>query len=73
MSVGFNWQTESACQTKICQLDVTVLVNQQILWLQVSVHYSVSVAVGSRLEDLVSETLDLLGWERTTDLSHVLL
>ena len=72
MCVGLNWETEGSSQTEICQLNISMLINQEVLRLQITMHHSMSVAIGCSLEDLISETLDFLGWERSTDLPHVL-
>lgn len=72
MSVSLDWETKGSSQSEICQLNVTVLVNEQVLRLKVSVHDSVSVAVGGSLQNLVGELLDFMRREGTTDLSDVL-
>ena len=58
MGVSFDWETESSCQTEICELNISFLIYQKVLRLKISVHNSVSVAVGGCLEDLVREFLD---------------
>lgn len=73
MSVSLDWETKGSSQSEICQLNVTVLVNEQVLRFEVSVHDSVSVAVGSSLQNLVGKLLDFMRREGTTDLSDVLL
>lgn len=73
MSVGLHWETESASKPEVCQLDVAMLVNEEVLRLQISVHDSVRVAVGRRLQDLIGEGLDLMGRQRPAYLAHVLL
>ena len=72
MSVGLDRESESPGQSKICKLDITVLIDEQVLWLEISVHDSVSVAVGGSLQNLVGEFLDGLGGKWSTNGSHVL-
>lgn len=50
--------TESASKTEICKLEVAVLVDQQVLWLQIAVQYSMGVAVAHTLAQLHHELLD---------------
>ncbi len=47
MGISFNWESESSSKTEISELDCSLSVNKQVLGLQVSVHDSVGVAVGS--------------------------
>ena len=53
MSVRFNWKPERSRQTKICQLHISVFINQQILRFQISVHNSMSVTICCRLQYLI--------------------
>jgi hypothetical protein len=73
MSVCFNWEAECSCKTEISQLDISLFVNQQVLRLEISVHYSVGVAVGCSLQDLVAELLDCFCGQWASNSSHVLL
>lgn len=73
MSVCFDWEAESARKTEVGKFDVTSFVDEEVLWLEITVHHSVRMAVGSRLQNLIGEALDLVGWERATHLAHVLL
>lgn len=59
MGVGAERNTEGASQTEIGQLQVALLVDEQVLWLQVTVQDAVGVAVARALEELKSELLDL--------------
>ena len=59
VSVGAERDTKSASQTKIGQLQVALLVDEQVLWLEVAVQDAVGVAVARALEELESELLDL--------------
>ena len=73
MGVSLHWESKCSSQTEVSELDVAFCVNEEVLRLEISVHHSVSVTVGCALENLISEGLDFLGWEWTTNLSHVLL
>lgn len=73
MGVSLDWETESTSETEIGKLDHTILVDQQVLRLEVSVHHSVSMAVSCSLKDLVSEALDFLRRKRTSYMAHILL
>jgi hypothetical protein len=53
MSVSLNGKPECSCQTKICQLHISVFINQQVLRFQISVHNSVSVAICRSLQYLI--------------------
>jgi len=38
MSIGFNWHAKGSSKTKISKLnDVTIIANQKVLWLKISV------------------------------------
>lgn len=56
--VRSQWDTESSCETKISQLQVAVSINQQVLWLQVSVQHPVTVTISNSLNQLCHELLD---------------
>lgn len=73
MGVGLDREAEGACEAKVSKLDVTVLVDEEVLRLQIAVHDSVRVAVGCCLQDLIREALDLVRGQRSAHLSHVLL
>ena len=59
VSVGAERNTEGASETKIGQLQVALLVDEQVLRLEVAVQNAVGVAVASALEELKGEFLDL--------------
>ena len=73
--VGLNWETKGASETKISQLNgSSVLVNQQILWFQISVEYAMLMEIDECLQDLVKETLGLLFGQRLiSSRPHILL
>lgn len=73
MSISFHWETKGSCETEISKLNVAVLINQEILRLKISVHNSVSVAISSSLQNLISETLNFLRRKWPTNLSHIFL
>lgn len=58
MGVGSQWHTKGSGKTKIGQLQVTVAVNEKVLWLQVAVKDTVCVAVPDALAQLAHELLD---------------
>jgi hypothetical protein len=60
VSVCTQWDTEGAGQTEIGQLEIAVLVNQKVLWLQVTVQHATRVAVLDTLTQLHHELLDHL-------------
>lgn len=53
MSVSLNGKPKCSCQTEICQLHISIFINQQILRFQISMHNSVSVAICRRLQYLI--------------------
>lgn len=59
VGVSAERNTEGASQTEISQLQVAFLVDEQVLWLQVTVENAVGMAVARALEELKSELLDL--------------
>jgi hypothetical protein len=59
VSVGAERDTKSASQTKIGQLQVALLVDEQVLWLKIAVQDAVGVAIACAFEKLESELLDL--------------
>jgi hypothetical protein len=58
VGVGAQRDTEGSCQTKIGELEVALLVNEQVLWLQVAVQNAVGVAIANTGAKLVHELLD---------------
>ena len=59
VSVGAERDAEGASETEIGQLQVTLLVDEQVLRLQVTVEDAVGVAVASAFEQLKGKLLDL--------------
>lgn len=57
MGVGAHRDTEGASKTEVSELEVIMLVDEQILWLQVAVKNPVRVAVQKTGGELVSEFL----------------
>lgn len=57
VSVGTQGNTKGSSQTKISQLEVTVAVDQQVLWLEISVQDAVAMAVANTLNQLSHELL----------------
>lgn len=57
--VGISAQrdTESTRKTKVSQLEVTLLVDEQVLWLEISVQNAVGVAVVDAANELEGEFL----------------
>ena len=73
VSVSFDGKTESASKTEISKFYDSILVDQQVLRLKVSMHHSVSMAVGGSLKNLIGETLHFLRRKRTSHMAHILL
>lgn len=57
MRVGPQWDAESACQSKVGKFEVSSLVNEKVLRLEVAMEDSVSVAVVDAAHELESEFL----------------
>ena len=74
VGVRLNWQAERSGQSEVSQLDIHSLrVDEQVLWLQISVEDAVLVQVDQRLQDLIQEELGLLFRQRLVALLlHVL-
>lgn len=62
MGVGFHWETEGTGETEISEFDVSIFVNKQVLWFKISMHYSMCVAVSSRLKNLIGEAFYFVRW-----------
>ena len=73
VSEGSNRRNERTSETEIGEFDVSIFVNKQVLWFKISVHYSVSMAVCSSLQNLIGEAFYFVRWEWAAYLSHVLL
>ena len=52
MCVGTDWDAEGACKAEVGQLDVAVGINEQVLWLEVTVKDAVRVAEFDAFEQL---------------------
>ena len=73
MSIGFNWHAKGSSKTKISKLnDVTIIANQKVLWLKISVEDPIWMKEYKWLEDLESKTLSLLRWQGWSLLFHIL-
>ena len=58
MGVGSQWNTESSGESEIGKLQISVTVDEKVLWLQVSVKDAVAVAVSNTLAQLAHELLN---------------
>lgn len=58
MGICAERNAESARKAKISQLQVAVLVDQQILWLQIAMKNAMRVAVSNALAKLMHKLLD---------------
>ena len=54
MSVNSDRNPKGSCQTKVCNLDGAILVDQQVGWLQVSVQDSSGMAENNGLKTVVN-------------------
>ena len=60
MRVALDGDAESSAQAQVCNFEgVCAVINQQVLGLQISVHYPVLVAMGYSFEQLVHEVLQV--------------
>jgi hypothetical protein len=66
MCQGLNWNRKRSSETEVTDLNISLLINQQILWFQIPMNDSLRVAVVDASEELVDHLLDLR-------LAHVLL
>jgi hypothetical protein len=57
MCVGPYWYPESPAQSKISQLDGSLLINEQVLWLEVTMQHTSRVTEYNALENLVRVAL----------------
>lgn len=60
MGVSAQRNTKCSCQTEISQLQVTLTVNQQVLWLEITMKDAMAVAVADAFHHLCHELLDHL-------------
>lgn len=58
MGVDPDRNTKGSSQTKVCQFDNALVVNQQILWFQVTMEHSATVTEVDALQNLVKVALD---------------
>lgn len=59
VSVGLDGQSKCPCQAKVRDLKNALIINEQVLWFQVSMHNSIAMAVLNGVQDLVCVHLDL--------------
>ena len=59
MCVRAHGNTKCARQTKVCELQVIVFVDEQILWLEIAVEDAVCMAVKQARRQLMREFLDM--------------
>lgn len=60
MCVAFDWYAKSTTQAKVCYLQGhRLVIHKKVLWLEVSVHYTVLVAVCQALDELVHHALQV--------------
>lgn len=58
MCIGLDWYAESSAKAQVGNFQAGALViHEEVLWLEVSVHDAVLVAVSHTLDELVHETL----------------
>jgi hypothetical protein len=57
MSEVFDWNTEGAGETEICQLEDAFSINQKILWFQITMENLMFVAFSDTIQQLVQERL----------------
>ena len=64
MCVSFTWQPKTSSQAEVCNFDLSfIFINQQVAWLQVSVHDSSLVAVKQSLEHLPDDRFDMVDFK----------
>lgn len=57
MGVGPQRDTKRSCKTKVCEFEVSVLVDEQVLGLEISMEDPVRVAEVEALDELQREAL----------------
>ena len=57
MCVRSHWNAEGACKAEVGELQVVVLADQQVLWLEVTVEDAMGMAVEEARRELVCEFL----------------
>ena len=61
MRISPDGNAEGPGQAEVGQLDVSAVVDEQVLWLQIPVEYSVNVTVGDALQQLIHVALKAKG------------
>lgn len=61
MGVDPDGNTKGSSQTKVCQFDNALVVDQQILWFQVTMEHSATVTEVDALQYLVKVALNSVG------------
>lgn len=62
MGISPQRNSERSGQSEICQLQVSLFVDEQVLGFQISMEDSVGVAVVQSFDELKSEPLRAFGW-----------
>lgn len=65
MCVGPKRNAKGSSETEICELEVTVLVDEEVLGFEISMEDSMSVTVVESLDELEGETLFEVGTKKT--------
>lgn len=74
MGITLEWQAEAPGQTEVCYLDSRLgLVDEEVAWLQVSVHDPPLVAVEQTLQDLEYNRASLIYGHSFASLVKILL
>ena len=73
MRQSFDWDCECSSKSKVANLDVSLVRDQQILWLEISVNNPLGVAIVNTSQQLVDHLLDLRFAHVFLIFSHVLL
>ena len=66
-----NWDTERSGETKVSNLQLSLFVDQQVLWLQITMEDSIFVTEGRALEKLIHEAAHCCGIKSATFAVHV--
>lgn len=75
MGVGSKWDSKGASQSKVCNLQIEIAIDEKVLRLQVAMKDAMSVTVAYAVGKLSHELFNDLGIKRDTlwDCFHVLL
>ena len=57
MCVGSDWNSKCSTQTKVCQLDCSLLIDEQVLWLEIAMQNTSWVTEHYALKNLICVTL----------------